>query len=986
MSQTTTYEEGLLDEYINFHDTFKAQYNSSNFICLMMVGKFYECYSYENYGHDLDYIGEEILNMRTGQKQLPFKGKTIVAKMLGFPCEVINKYAEILIEHQYTVILIDQYKPDEEYIKAHKKSNRMMRKVSHIITPSTFIESNATTANTLMVAYIETNKNISSTKNNYSMGVAMINTITCAVEHIESHASYEPDNIIDEFNQIYHGYKPTELLIYEINNTKNEMNDMYVTKRLSITSNQVIFKYNEINKAFTKIPYQNNIFTEIYGASMLNAIETFDLSKYTYSIIALIIAFDYIYRHMPVLLKDLKQPILHNKFNHMVLFNYAQYQLEIVSYNNTSSIRDKHKPLSVLINNCCTAMGKRELIARLCAPYVSPTIINNIYKFTDNVIENNYYVNLRESMKKINDIERCFRKINIGSFTSNEVGKLNKSFNEIVNIFQFMIDAPTLKPELINYDFDNKNIKKLNTAILFIEDRYNVDNLQNDYINKTSECYYKKGIHANIDDIIDKIDNNRMINDLEIALSKLTGESFEIKNTRGNFYLQTTKAKGKNVEKLLKNSQTQSIVINDFLTVSTTDFNFEYLTANVKITHHIMQNYSSTISSMMEQLNKICKNHLLNEIIEWYNENKAICISLCKFITMLDYVCNNAYNSVKFHYVKPTIVEGVRGYINCQSVRHPIIERGETEYVANDFLIDETHCGNIIYGINSAGKSSFIKAVALNVILAQCGLFVASKSFEYSIVTKLFTRISSNDNIYEGESSFVVETKQIASIQRCADESSLIIADEMCKSTDYMSALCMVLTTSINLCKKKSPFLFASHLHEIPDIPKIKELTNIAFYHVLVEPGTDCIVFNRIINKGVLENNCGYGIMVAKYIMNNPDYIEQCVQFKTEILAMKGIHNNLIGTKQSRYCSNVFMDKCMSCGSKEKLETHHIIPQEDYRKNKNKKFHVAKNDTSNLSVLCSSCHDKIDTGEIIINGFVDTTNGRMIDIKTSNNK
>lgn len=971
-------EIGLFDEYVNFHNEYKNKYQQTPTLCFMMVGSFYECYGYEGNGVNASEISE-ILSVKKTQKKLNYKKSPILADMLGVPCATVNKFIEILTENNYVVIIIDQF-PNENPKK------RMLHKVTHVITSSTFIESTQTNTNNLMVAYIESNKNLSVTKNNYSIGIAMINNITCQTEYAEIHANYEPDDVINEFNQIYHLYKPSELILYEINNTKNAKNDYIVTNKLSVLPNQTtIFKYNKITPQYTKLSYQTAVFTQVYGSSVANAMDSLNMSFHIFATVALVTAFDYIYQHSPNLLKDLKQPTIHNRNKNMILFNSAQYQLNIIDYNKMMS--KSHKSLNNILNNCCTAMGKRELTTRLCSPWIEKETIQHIYDLTDSVLVSDKYLALRNNLKNIDDIERCFRKINIESFNPSDIYKLSSSFNHIIDIFQMVVDDSVLRKELKKYSFTNENIVKFNTATTFFDTNFEND-LFKDTIEKTSECYYKEGIHPEIDNMILQIDENKLINDISTTLTKITGEQFEIKNIRGKFHLQTTKAKGKMVERTVRNLTDKTITINETTQVQTMDFDFEYTTTSVKISHHIMKNYSDTTKKQVEELNTLCKKHLFTDVTNWYTANKELFGNLCKFITMIDYVCNNAFNSKKYNYSKPTIVSDKKGYLDCKEIRHPIIERvNSDEYVTNDFLINETHCGNVIYGLNSAGKSSLIKAIALNIVMAQCGLFVASVKFDYSIVTKLFTRISSDDNIYEAESSFVVETKQIANIQKYSNESSLIVADEMCKSTDYMSALCMVLATTIALCKKKAPFLFASHLHEIPQDDEIQTYDNIAFYHVDVE--TDEIselVYNRKLKNGILENNCGYGITVAKHIINNADFIEKCIQLKTKMMNKKGTSNNVVSQKQSRYNSDVFMDSCMACGAKEKLETHHIIPQDDYVKKKNSKFHVRKNDASNLCVLCMHCHDEIDRGNIIIDGFMETSGGRKVKIahKTMN--
>ena len=129
-------------------------------------------------------------------------------------------------------------------------------------------------------------------------------------------------------------------------------------------------------------------------------------------------------------------------------------------------------------------------------------------------------------------------------------------------------------------------------------------------------------------------------------------------------------------------------------------------------------------------------------------------------------------------------------YITAKELRHPIIERIQTksEYVPNDIQIGtETQTG-MPYGTHASGKSSLMKAVGLNIILAQAGFYTASSDFQFSPYKHLFTRILNNDNIFKGESGFAVEVSEIRSILKRCDNNSLVLGDELCNGTENISA------------------------------------------------------------------------------------------------------------------------------------------------------------------------------------------------------
>ena len=130
----------------------------------------------------------------------------------------------------------------------------------------------------------------------------------------------------------------------------------------------------------------------------------------------------------------------------------------------------------------------------------------------------------------------------------------------------------------------------------------------------------------------------------------------------------------------------------------------------------------------------------------------------------------------------------------------------------------------LLFGTNASGKSSLMKAIGLNVIMAQCGFFVAATKLVYRPYHHIFSRINNNDNIFKGESSFAVEMSELRSILKRANNQSLILGDELCSGTESISALSIFSASVIKLHERKSSFIFATHLHELCNIQKINEL------------------------------------------------------------------------------------------------------------------------------------------------------------------
>ncbi|WIA17674.1 hypothetical protein OEZ85_014477 [Tetradesmus obliquus] len=185
----------------------------------------------------------------------------------------------------------------------------------------------------------------------------------------------------------------------------------------------------------------------------------------------------------------------------------------------------------------------------------------------------------------------------------------------------------------------------------------------------------------------------------------------------------------------------------------------------------------------------------------------------------------------------PQLLEAGRG-IRATAMRHPVIERvrREAEYVPNDLeLGTQAQLGVLLYGLNAAGKSSLMKALGSCVVMAQAGMFVPCASFELSPVTQLFSRISTGDDVFKGQSTFTIEMAELRNILHRCDASSLVIGDELCASTEHTSALALVAAGLLQLHEKRCPFIFATHLHDLVDIQEVAALPSLKAFHLTVE-------------------------------------------------------------------------------------------------------------------------------------------------------
>ena len=346
----------------------------------------------------------------------------------------------------------------------------------------------------------------------------------------------------------------------------------------------------------------------------------------------------------------------------------------------------------------------------------------------------------------------------------------------------------------------------------------------------------------------------------------------------------------------------------------------------------------------------------------------------------IDLFASHAKLSIEYGYVCPQLsreTDNDRSFVEAYDIRHPLVERIQTDipYVANDIKLSEN--GMLLYGTNACGKSTLMKSVGISIVLAQAGFFVPCSKFIYSPYTQIFTRILNNDNLFQGQSSFAVEMSEMRSILVRANEKSLVLGDELCSGTEHISAISIVSAGLKWLSNLKCSFIFTSHLHQLMDIPMITELENLSVYHlkILYDEERDLLIYDR-----KLENGSGpaiYGLEVCKAMGLDKSFISDARKIQ---LMISGENPTLIHHKQSHYNSSVMVDACQICEKKGQLETHHIKEQKDADEHGMIGSHH-KNISHNLVTLCHDCHMAEHHGNLTIKGYIQSDQGRILDFE-----
>ena len=263
----------------------------------------------------------------------------------------------------------------------------------------------------------------------------------------------------------------------------------------------------------------------------------------------------------------------------------------------------------------------------------------------------------------------------------------------------------------------------------------------------------------------------------------------------------------------------------------------------------------------------------------------------------------------------------------------------------------------------------------------------------------LYARITGNDNIFKGLSSFALEMTELDAILMRTEKlgaNTIVIGDEICRGTEDISGISIVASALVSLSECKSTFIFSSHLHELPNIDEVKALNNLRLYHLRVEydEENDCLLFDRKLTPG--SGPKVYGLMVARFLIKNQKFISRAELIKKRIMKEDKMD---LPVKTSNYNKDLLVKSCAICDYAptnnyyKELESHHIHFQKDCLEDGRikQKPYLSKNRLYNLVVLCRKCHTKVHKGEIVIKGYDDTSIGPLlnynIDIdKTINNQ
>jgi DNA mismatch repair protein MutS len=982
-------KEIFVKDYFEIHNYYSKIYGSNRTIILMQVGSFHEAYCTDTEGIDLVKLSEQ-LDVCCTRKNSSIPLSKTNPRMMGFPIFVTNNFIDKLIDLNYTIVLIDQT----------TQPPNPCREVTGIYSPATHIEKKTNKSNYLISIVIDKIKEAKTNTLQLCLGLAAYDLSTGEGSVYETYSKSNDILLgLDDALIFLETHPPREIILENNIIDGDTIANMKIDEILGYLGIQQSSTYSiKINK-HKKISWQRKLFEQVYKMeSNIDIIELLGIERLNWARLSLVLLLDYVMSHQPILLEQLRTPNIFSSNTYLYLGNRALEQLDVITKNNSMVLLG-------IINYTKTSIGKRFLMSQLTMPLIDSVKINQRYESIDIILKDQHQNQLVHYLEDIYDLDKLIRKLEINIIHPYEVYQFYLSFYQISKLTNYLTDNNLLK----TFDINNELIKNTENIKQWISSRFILDKMNGLNFNNftESDCsFYNTNIHKSIDQLQDSI--NSAQNFMTLLIKTLESQ-FDDKvyfkknknliestdndtkslitlkyNDRDGHYLLIT---NRRCELLKKNLKKKEVLVVGTINLLVSDLEFNELpkSSNTKITCKKIKELSSDLINYKLALGKKLKDQFKTDMKDFNIQFGSIFHLWSYKIGFIDFINSGALCAFLNHYSKPIIVDKPSSFIKALELRHPIVEKisTETQYVPHDIELgyETSQNGILLYGINSSGKSTLMKSIGLNVILAQIGYYTAATKFEFCPYGSLFTRISGNDNIFRGLSSFMVEMMELMAILKRNNDRTLMIGDEICRGTEEKSANIIVCYMLETLAKSGSSFITATHLHRIANLESVKKLQSVKAKHLKItyDNANDILIYSRHLIDG--QGETFYGLQVAKYLMKDQFFNERTEQILKE-------YDNINEDKYSNYNSNLMVKCCEICKSKQNLETHHIIWQKDFDSNgyNNKHFYLQKNNMANLVVLCAGCHDKVDANKIIINGWIETSSGKKFDYSINSPK
>ena len=755
--------------------------------------------------------------------------------LAGVPYHSVASYIAKLVEKGYSIAICDQVEDPKS------ATGIVKREVTRVITPGTIID----------VDFLDKNNNnyiacikINTTENIAAIAYADITTGEFSVFDIKGKNFFE--KALAEMNKI----QASEILLDE--KTYSEYIEIFKEK-ISFSG----VKFTEVSN----VKKAENFITSYFN---IMSVEVFSLKSKDLAISTSANLLHYI----DELQKGNDLPF--SKIEYKNIDNIME--LNISTQNNLNLVPKKNEEirgtLLGVLDDCVTSVGSRELKKIIKNPFL------NIEKIKQRQFYVDYFYNdvllresIREYLKDIYDIERIAGKIIYGTENGKDLLSLKDSIRKSLETYRLLKEHQEIKDIL---DIDVKILLDIYNKIELIIDAEAPFSVREGGI-------IKDGYNSELDELrkISKLGKDFIL-EIEQRERERTGiKGLKIKyNKVFGYFIEVTKAN-------------EHLVPEDYIRKQTLVNSERYIVPDLKEYEEKVITAKSKIEALEYELFKQLTSEIKEHIDSLYK--------LANRIANLDIVSNFAHIATKNSYVKPEMDEGE--ILEIKGGRHPIVENliPSGTYVKNDIILDEKNNLIILTGPNMSGKSTYMKQVALNIIMAHIGSYVAADYAKIPIVDKIFTRVGASDDLLTGQSTFMLEMTEVTSILNSATNKSFIVLDEIGRGTstyDGISIATAITEYIHNIIGAKT--IFATHYHELTELEK--ELERAINFRVEVKEDGRNVIFLREIVKGGADKS--YGIEVARLSGVPKEVLNRSRKILKKLETRKNLIENKIKAEQ----------------------------------------------------------------------------------------
>ncbi len=727
------------------------------------------------------------------------------APMCGVPHHSSEGYIAKLIKKGYRVAICEQMELPSQ------TKGIVKRGVVRVVTPGTVTE----------------NSMLSEERNNYLACIFMTKDGFgfCAADITSgkvfvTESGVSEDGIINELSR----FDPKEIICNEAV-ANNKMVNRFITKSKNINPN-ILYDGN-----FDQSIAMSNVI-KLFSEQKISKVSMFDKG---FALCALGALVKYIIDTQFEGATRLNDIVCYREKQYLSLSAKTRKNLELTE---TFSGRERKGSLIWVLDKTGSAMGKRQLRSFMEKPLVEVDEINKRLNSVEELVQNNIgLLKINDILKTIHDIERIMTRIVYKSVSPRDLISLSTSAGKLVEL------------KALTNGFNSEMLSELSLEIDTLDDI-------KEEIEATIEQqppallkdggYIKFGHNPEVDELREILHNSKTylarmeqklkdqtgIKTLKVGYNKVFGYYIEVSRLNSNsvpdnFIRKQTLANGERfITEELKQLEDKILGANDKL---------------LNLERAIFDNLRERLEKNLERVQK-----------------SVDCISV------IDVLCSFALVSIENNFIRPSVDNS--DVIDIQNGRHPVVEKvidGEL-FVPNNSLLDrDKNLVNIITGPNMAGKSTYMRATALIVYMAQIGCFVPASFAHIGVVDAIFTRIGASDDLFSGDSTFMVEMKEVAEILNCATKNSLVILDEIGRGTSTYDGMSMARAVIEHICKCGgigAKTMFATHYHELTEIDN--EFDNVKNYNIAAKKRDDDIVFLHKIVVGSADDS--YGIEVAK--------------------------------------------------------------------------------------------------------------------------